>query len=514
MLAKRSPTVMNGRAEAVAGEEAAPTMQRPSKRLFRNTLGLAGAQAVAMAAGLISAVVVSRALGPDLYGALGFGTALLSYFALAVILGTDEFGMRQVARAQDPAHGRGLVATIVGLRMTLAAMAVAAVAAVALLAAPSKAAANVLMIQAAGLVFSALMVDFYFQGVQRMGVMALRQAGAAAVSAVAVLLLIREPADVYLAAAIPVFAVGASVLAVAVLFGVESKRLPVRFRPADWPPVLRGALPFAFATFMAAIYSNLDMVMLGFMRPGAEVGWYNAAARLAVLAMVAGNLVRSAFFPALAEVAGDGAKRTGYGDTYGAVLAFLGAPIAVFGILFAAPLLALLFGPAYGPAKIALAILMASCGVHYWALTYTTAALAWDREKTLAKAVAASAAVNVALNFALIPRFGIEGAAAATLISQALVGVVMMTTYRRMVASLNGPAILKAIAAACLAGGVAMAVQPVLGADIDTWRGALIHLLAEGTIFGGVYLAACHVLKVAGLSALLDVLAGRSRVGG
>lgn len=467
-----------------------------------------------MAAGLISAVVVSRALGPDLYGALGFGTALLSYFALAVILGTDEYGTRQVARAGDPAQARGLVATIVGLRVVLAGVAVAAVIVIALMAAPSAVAANVLIIQAAGLVFSALMVDFYFQGVQRMGVMAIRQAGASALSAAAVLLFIRQPSDVYIAAAIPVFSIGASVLAAAALFGVETKRLPVRFSPVEWPPVLRRSFPFAFATFMAAIYSNLDLVMLGFMRPGQEVGWYNAAARLSVLAMIAGNLVRNAFLPALAGVAGEGEKRSAYGDTYGAVLAFLGAPIAVFGILFAAPMLALLFGHAYTPATMALAILMASCGAHYWALTYTTAALAWDREKTLAKVVAVSAAVNVVLNFALIPRFGIEGAATATLVSQALVGIVMMTVYRRMVPSLNVPAIVKAIAAACLAGAGAVAVQPMLGTDFSAWQGALVHLLIEGAIFGTIYLVACHVLKAAGLSVLLDVLAGRSRVGG
>lgn len=491
-------------------------MQRPSKTLFRNTLGLAGAQVVSLLAGLVTAVVVSRALGPEFYGVLGFGTALLSYFGLLVIAGTDEYGTRQIAR--DPgfaaANGRAMVATIVGMRVAFAIVAAAAVVAIARLFAPSVVAMHVLMIQALGLGFTAVMVDFYFQGVQRMGVMALRQAGAATLSVIAVVLLVRGPGDVYVAAAIPVLAVGVSVIAMAVLFAVEAGAVPVRFRPTDWPAVLRRSFPFAFATFMAAIYSNLDLVMLGFMRPAEEVGWYNAAARLAALAMIAGGLVRSAFLPALSGVAGDAEQRRGYGDTYGAVLAFLGAPIAVFGALFAAPALALLFGPAYGPAEGALVILMASCGVHYLAMTYTTAALAWDREKTLAKAVAASAALNVAMNFALIPRFGIEGAAVATLISQALVGVVMMAVYRRQVPSLNGGAIVKTIAAAALAGAAAVAAQPMLDADLATWSGALARLLAGGAVFAVVYLPACYVLKAAGLSALLDVLAGRSRVGG
>ena len=40
-------------------------------------------------------------LGPDAYGILGFGTAFVSYFALAVVFGTDLYGTREIASSPE-----------------------------------------------------------------------------------------------------------------------------------------------------------------------------------------------------------------------------------------------------------------------------------------------------------------------------------------------------------------------------------------------------------------------------
>lgn len=485
-------------------------MTRPSRTLFRNTLSLMAAQVVSMASSLVVAVVLGRVLGPEHYGLLGFGMAMLSYFSIVVVMGTDEYGTRQIA--QNSSCARNLVPDVVGMRLVLAVAAIMIVLGIAWGTGLPDKAAHVLIIQSAGLAFTALMVDFHFQGRQRLGVVALRQGAAAVFSVVAVVALIRTQDDLYIAATIPVAAVGVSVLGIGLLYAVESRTVPIRFRPGHWVPLVRKTFPFAFAAFMAAIFTNLDLVMLGFMRPGDDVGWYSAAARITLLALVAGNLVRGSFFPAMADAFGDADRMRGYGDTFVGVLVFLGAPVAVFGMVFAAPVLNLLFGSAFAPAAGALTILMLSTGFGYLVTGFAAAAVAWGREVAMAKAVAISAGINVVLNFVLIPRFGIEGAAVATLGSQVIVAVILMQVYQRMVTGMGIAVALKPLGAAVLAGVAAWFVVLLATDPGEGWKDALIELSLGGAIFAPVYLIACRFLKVSGLAALLDVLAGRSRV--
>ncbi len=71
------------------------------RRILNNILALGGAQLVTMVTGMITAIVVARALGPSVYGVLGFGVAVLSYLGLLVNMGMDVHGVREIARNRD-----------------------------------------------------------------------------------------------------------------------------------------------------------------------------------------------------------------------------------------------------------------------------------------------------------------------------------------------------------------------------------------------------------------------------
>src|SRR5205085_2555306 len=74
-----------------------------------------------------------------------------------------------------------------------------------------------------------------------------------------------------------------------------------------------------------------------------------------------------------------------------------------------------LFGREYRPAATALAILALSIGVVFLHWVVSSLLIAAGRTRLYAGMQGGSAALNVALNLYLIPRFGISGAAVATL---------------------------------------------------------------------------------------------------
>ena len=70
-----------------------------SERLiFKNFSAMALAQSVSMLAGLITVMALTRGLGPEIYGVIGFAVAVASYLGLWTNFGMDSHGVREIAR--------------------------------------------------------------------------------------------------------------------------------------------------------------------------------------------------------------------------------------------------------------------------------------------------------------------------------------------------------------------------------------------------------------------------------
>ena len=417
-----------------------------------NFLNLGLAQVVSAATGMVSAIILGRALEPDAFGVLGFATAFLSFFGLFVNMGTDVHGMRETARSVD--KGARIAAVIFSTRLCLAVLAIVMALTIGRFGGISEIKLTVIGIQAAGLIGVALISDFYFQGAERMGLIAARQIGAALTSVIAVIVLIRTPDDLYVAAAIPVTTNVLSAVVLIWFFRRQSGTAIFIFDAGKAWETLKKSAPFAVTAFMTAIYFNLDLVMLGFMRGNAEIGHYSAAVRIMMAGLILGNLFRTAYLPPLSRAVDDSPEKAALFRRYCRAVFFVAVPVALFGGLYAADIIELLFGHAYAASRHALEILMLAVAANYAVMAYGAPLIAWNKEKTFTKVVTLGAAINLVLNFALIPRFGIEGAAAATLASQITVAVICFVVHGRFVRNSPVVDLLKFAGAAALALGV------------------------------------------------------------
>jgi O-antigen/teichoic acid export membrane protein len=191
--------------------------------------------------------------------------------------------------------------------------------------------------------------------------------------------------------------------------------------PHRWMPLVRASLPFGLTAIALTYNFSADAVILGFWHGDAAVGWYSAAYRLVfnLVAVVGGFLV--VITPSLTrEYVTDPARvgRIVRLSVQGMML--LSLPTAVGVSILADPIVGLLYGDAYAPSGAILALICwdvplllfnAFCG-------NVTAAIHLEREA--AKVYLLSAIVNVALNLLLIPVYGAQAAALATLVSDGL----------------------------------------------------------------------------------------------
>ncbi|MBP2230268.1 O-antigen/teichoic acid export membrane protein [Azospirillum agricola] len=457
------------------------------RRIFQNIRALAAAKAATMASGLVTAAWTARVLGPDSFGVLGFGTSLMAYAALFVNLGLSTYAVREIARDRDEAGP--LSEHVLTLRTVLALVVGALYAAFVLSLDKPMAVKAVLLVQAVQLLGNALVLDFVYQATERMGVIATREIGTSIGSMLLVFLLVRGPDDAIVAAAITGGAITVNALIMIGRFRRDFGRLRPRIDLRVWREILTAATPMAVGVFAWAIFTHLDVVMLGFMAPHAEVGWYSAAVKVQTLANLAGNIVMNAFLPQLAASHGDLDHMRERMRAYATVMLTVGALVVAGGLALAPSILATLFGGAYDPAALPLRILMVASAVVYANMILGNPLLVWHRQTGYMIAMLAGGALNAVLNVWWIPRYGIQGAAMATLTAELAATVAIAWLHRKVVGELYG----RLAARAALCGGLAIAAALALqrfASPLLEKAPAIVDFLAGGAVVVGVFTAA------------------------
>ena len=188
-----------------------------------------------------------------------------------------------------------------------------------------------------------------------------------------------------------------------------------RYRVREW---VRVSLPVVFSEGFAFLLLNADILVLSLLRPSEEVAIYFAATRTISLVLFIAFAVSAASGHRFAEAYArrDTALLRAL-LTRSVAWTLFPSLVAAAGMLAVAPWALLLFGPAftvgYGPmCVLAIGFLVrASVGSSERLLNLA------GQERACALVYAAALGVNLGLNVALIPLYGLMGAAVATVVA-------------------------------------------------------------------------------------------------
>jgi O-antigen/teichoic acid export membrane protein len=206
--------------------------------------------------------------------------------------------------------------------------------------------------------------------------------------------------------------------------------------PARWKETLSKAYPFALTGVISVAYRRLDVLLLSAWRGDAAAGQYGAAYKLAeTVGLIPASLL-DALFPEMAGLAGQpsGRHRLRRTARRAAPLLFLGgAALSAVGTILAAPLVRLVYGLRGAPGGT-----VATFRIQLWAVPAIFLYLlnghilyVLGRQRVVTAAMAIVAAVNVALNVLIIPRWGALGVSGVSLISAFLLWLLLASQARR-----------------------------------------------------------------------------------
>lgn len=260
--------------------------------------------------------------------------------------------------------------------------------------------------------------------------------------------------------------------------------------PAEWRQIIFFSLPQTFSRFLMMVILWTDTLMVGALGTAEDVGLYGIAARTAALGSVVSEAFSLMFGPMIAGRFEKGqqdelrsilqsATKWALSLGFPVLLVFLSLPGAVLGV----------YGAEYVPASRAL-LLLALAQLVLGAAGPVGQLLLMSGHPWLNFADNIGAAiVNVVLNATLIPRFGLMGAATATLSSLTLVSLMRLTqVYRHTRLQPFRAATLKPFTA----GATALLTGLGLGALLADLPPVLVVLIAGGAlclVFVGVLLA-------------------------
>lgn len=460
--------------------------------VLRNFLTLGFGEALSRLVSFGAYVYLARALGAEGYGVVSFAAGLTLYLTKVADFGVEAEGSKVIARS--PERIAGLAAAVLGARLALTlAMIVVFGAGVQLLAPqPDR---SVLTLYFLTLLPFAASTKWVHVGLENALPVGVYRFVAETIMLGLSLLLVRGPEDAW---AVPVaIAAGDAVSSLGLYVSLRRRghRFGLRWDPQTAFPFLRKAATAMVQVMLGLLLYNLDLLMLRAMRDATTVGYYAAPYMLVSFLGNLGVTYSLILLPNLARKTPEQER-----DRYHTSLAqafTVTLPIAIGGMFVAPGLIDLGFGEAYfDHSVIVLQILV-------WTVpSLTLRRIVWSalyvrgRRRGVIPAYLISVATNAVLNFVLITRYGIMGAAVATIVTELTMGALL--TYHAVDDGLPMPSlrrVAKPLPAGILMGGALL------------WLGELniaVQILTGGVVYVGT-LWAQGILRFAGKTPELRV---------
>ena len=462
-------------------------------RIGADFAAMTGGWVVRVALGLVVSVLIARHLAPAEMGRYAFLIWLAGLLAVGLSLGCPTTVTRYTAEALGagrPGVAGALLGVVVRWQATLALAASAVMAAAALLVAtPWRVPLALTALSLPSLVLHGSVAAFLsgLQAFRRQALLGVATLALQIALFALVVLVDGGVAGFVLAHAVANAAGLAAVAALARSHGRAAGALPASplTSPARAEMLRYARSVSALVVLDAVVWQRTEVAFLQWMSSPAEVAFYALA--FGVAAQVAripyqASLVLFPSFPALVG-GGRVAELAALHATAMRYLVLLGAPLAI-GLAVTAPgLVHLLWGAAYAPAGLVLAVLALGSLVAFAAGASPAVLHALKQQDRLLRQGLLAAAVDLALAVTLVPLAGALGAALANVAAQGLGSVLAIrAAVRAAGAAVPAGALARIVAAAALMGAAALVPVVTFGGGAGLVMaivvGALVYPLA------------------------------------
>ena len=392
------------------------------KKYFKNTAWLVSEKLIRIFSTLLVGVWVVRYLGPTNYGILAYAQSFVALFAIIATLGLDSIVIRELVK--DKTKRDKLMGTAFWLKL-IGAFGVLAILAVAVNFTSNDYFINIMVfIIASGIIFQSFnVIDLYFQSkVMSRYVVYVNMITLLITSLVKIaLIFINAPLIAFAWIALfDSFIIAIGFLYIYIKYS-KFKIQNLKFKRETATSLLRESWPLLLSGIVITIYMKIDQIMIKEILGNEAVGQYAAAVKLSEAWYFIPTVIVSSIFPAIINAKKKSKKL--YYDRLQKLydlMVWIAFAIAIPMTFLSDWLVNLLYGSEYSQAGSVLVI-------HIWTAVFVFLGVASSKWFIVENLQLLSfwrsftgVIVNLILNYILIPKYGIQGAAVSTLFSQAM----------------------------------------------------------------------------------------------
>lgn len=391
-------------------------------KIFKNYLYNLSYQILVVLAPLITAPYISRVLKPDGVGIYSYTTTIATAFALFAALGVNTYGQREIAYKQGDKEGQSIIFWELFLARLFS---TALVGIVYLLFCLAYSQYNEYLILQSLIVFATMLdISWFFQGIEEFRIIAIRNAIVKLVTIVLIFILVKSQAD--LSAYILINSV--SIFGSYLLFFLNLNKYIIKIDYKKLHPLrhTRGIIEFFIPLLATQLYSQLDKIMLGAIASSSvENGYYEQSRKIVSILIMVITSINTVMFPRISNLYAQDKKEEIiclYKRTYKLILMMV-IPISI-GVFFSSNnFVAWFFGEEYLPVaflmKLSVILLFFMAIGNFVGMLYLSPT---GKQNQMTAIYLLSAAINVVLNFFIIPKFQSVGAIMASIVAEIFSG--------------------------------------------------------------------------------------------
>ena len=367
---------------------------------------------------LAGMVHLARSLGPATFGLWNVAQALMLYLLRANELGLEVAGIRAVARTPDRLPS--LVSAVVGIRIGLAVILFAAVFLVVLAGLLPAGSQSLVLILSLAVFPTAVVLEWVFEAQQSVAVVSGARVLKGVLFGVSVLVFVKASWQANLAAYCYVGSVAVPTVLVALAVVRRHGRLGWLFRWDQAKPLLREAFPIGIATVLSQYSLFVGTVILGYVSPSEQVGYYSVGQRLVVFVWAYGIVTSNrVVLPQLSILFRNSQEEfRSFVKKFLRLLGIISLPLTIAAFAGGESIITLLFGAQYRPSIEIFKILSIALVIGMVRSILEIGLIASNRQGLFMKGMTMLAVLYTVLTFVFFEQWGIRGVAWAAVVAE------------------------------------------------------------------------------------------------
>lgn len=383
-----------------------------------------------MGVGLIVGAWVARYLGPQEYGMINYASAYVALFGSFASLGLDNIVIRDLLN--NPEKRNMILGSTFSLKLLGAALAAfLSIVSILFVRNGNSAIFILVILSATGLLFQAFnTIDLYFQSQVLSKYTVIAQNCAFLISSAAKVILILNKASFYAFAVVMLFEIILGSFFLLLLYHRRNKQSVFNWKTVYLHSVnmLKESWPLIIASMTSMLNMRIDQIFIGKMLDDSSVGNYSVAVRISEIWFMLPMVLGASIYPKIIEM-----KQKSH-QLYIQKLNKICFLMCCFTLPFASvisfnadTIMELIFGSKYSEAGTILAI-------HIWSGVPFLTTFAYGQMFYIEKLTKLTfytsifaPICNITLNTIFIPKYGVIGAAATTLVTAFGVGAISLT---------------------------------------------------------------------------------------